>query len=111
VFLFILYHQALWSATAVIITHFVPVFRFYAFPKVRDSSSLQGNAAPAAKGPVTASIGVDEETINYKPDCSGKPTAQRGLEMKSRTGGPPLAQHIHFQKTIIITMLVSEQCV
>ncbi|NII83634.1 MULTISPECIES: hypothetical protein [unclassified Pedobacter] len=97
-FLFILYRQALWSATAVIITHFVPVFRFYA--SLRRTSLLQGNAAPAAKGPVATSIGVDEETVNYKPDCSGKPTAQRGLEMKSRTGGPPLAQHIHFQKQL-----------
>jgi len=90
------------------IAYLVPVFRFYAL--LRRSSSLQGNTAPGAKGPVAIAIGVDEETVNYKPDCSGKPTAQRGLETKSRTGGR------HWYSTFISkkqlsAMLVNAQCV
>ncbi|MGN8059451.1 hypothetical protein ACTJKN_24435 [Pedobacter sp. 22163] len=61
--------------------YFVPVLRFYA--SLRHTSSHQGNAAPGAKGPVATSIGVDEETVNYKPDCSGKPTA---LDLKRKAG-------------------------
>ncbi|MBT2561165.1 hypothetical protein, partial [Pedobacter sp. ISL-64] len=50
----------------------VPLLRF---PESSGFLLAAGNTAPGAKGPVATSIGVDEETVNYKPDCSGKPTA------------------------------------
>ena len=105
VFLCILYSRGFFGAQLRwFIAYLVPVFCFYAFPKVLDTSSLQGNTAPGAKGAIATSVGVDEDTVNYKPDCSGKPTAQRGLEMKSRTGGR------HWQSTFISKKQLSLQC-
>ena len=41
----------IWSAMPVQNTQFLPVLRFYAFPKVRDTSLLQGNASTGANEP------------------------------------------------------------
>jgi hypothetical protein len=61
--------RAFWSAIVVVHRLIASGVPLYAFPKVRDTSTLQGNAAPRVKWPVA--IAIDElkcKTINFKTD-------------------------------------------
>jgi len=74
-----------WSAMLVQSNKCVPVLRLYA--SLPRTSLLQGIGSTGASWPrqhFIFAIAVCRKLVN-KPDCNGKPTAQRGLGMKSGT--------------------------